>query len=670
MIPKQLILWPLTLLMVISVTACLPISSGGVKGQTGGGRSGGPESLLASAEEAYNQGQYRAATDYFKRYLQAAPNPGGLESILATYGLSAEKSGQFNDAAGAYERLISQFPGSEFALEARPRLAAVYLAAGDPGRAESLAAGALPAETDSGRQARLRLTLAQSQWALGRHAEAAGNFLTIWRSTGGQTKSAAEEGVLASLTRLDSAALEKIQRQYGQNFPGPEATYLLVRLAAQAGDREQTVALADYFGRYFSSHALMTKVSELVEASGVKGAPIPPLAFGAGYDPRISVASALGGQTAPTAMSRLGNIGGNVTVAAVLPLSGDSAAKYAQEIASGLKLAINTFASGSVGLTMLDTKGSAAEAARLVSQAAADPRVLAVVGPFLSPEAAEAAQAANRAGLPLIAISQRTDLPTIGPNVFRLFLTPKHQAEAVARYTVRIQGNQDLGVLYPEDNYGRTMREYFENEARRLGARITVSEGYEPKTADWSTLVSGLTGGQVGRKVSSSYQAQTAFTALYLPGSSASAAQILAQMAFHDVTKMQYLGSPLWLNQEFLTSSSRYIQGAVIPTAISELSQRPESRRFISDFQNAYGHPPDQFAAYGYDAGLAIIKTLGQGAATREAVRRALSQGVTVPGATGPFTFDARGEYAVDPAIVSVKGRNFILLREAGPGAY
>jgi len=654
-------------LMLIFCTACLPLSGGGGGGQTGGRSSSG--NTLASAEAAYNQGQYRAAADQYKRYLQANPNPPGVESILATYGLSAEKAGQFNDAAGAYERLINEFPANDFALEAKPRLAAVYLAAGDPGKAESLAASSLAAEKDSGRQTRLRLTLAQSQWALGRFAESTGNFLNVWRSSGGQTKTAAEEGVLAGLARLDAASLEKIQKQYGQNFPGPEATYLLVRQAAQAGNQERTVALADYFGRYFSSSPLMSRVSELVAATQAGGASLPPVAFGGNYDPRVQVIAALSEQAAPAAMSNLGNIGGNFTVAVILPLSGDSASKYAQEIAAGLKLAVNTFASGSVGLSLLDTRGSAEEAARLVTQAAADPKVLAVVGPFLSREATQAAQTANRAGLPLIAISQRADLTSIGNNVFRLFLTPRHQAEAVARYSVRIQGHKELGILYPEDNYGRPMREYFENEVRRLGAQITASQSYDSKAADWATtLVSGLTGGQVGRKVASSYQAQVPFTALYLPDSSAAVAQILAQMAFHDVTKMQYLGSPLWLNQEFLTSSARYIPGSVIPTAISELSQRPESQRFIADFQSANGRVPDQFAAYGYDAGLAIIKALGQGAATREALRGALSQGGTVPGATGPFTFSASGEYVVEPTLLSVQGRNFVLLREAGPG--
>ena len=102
--------------------------------------------------------------------------------------------------------------------------------------------------------------------------------------------------------------------------------------------------------------------------------------------------------------------------------------------------------------------------------------------------------------------------------------------------------------------------------------------------------------------------------------------------------------------------------------AVSELSLREESRRFVTNYQSTYGHAPDQFAAYGYDAGLALIKALGQGAETREAVRRALSQGGAVPGATGPFSFEAGGEYLVEPTLLSVKGRELILLREAGAG--
>ena len=654
-------------IILVMCVACLPIST---TTTTGGpsGSGGSSDRLLASAETAYNQGQYRAAADYYKRYLAATPNPPRLESVLAVYGLSAEKAGQFNDAASAYERLISEFPAGEFSTEARPRLATVYLASGDAARAESLAASLLSGESDAARQSRLRLIMAQSQWVQGRFKDAAEGYLTVWRSSAGETKNAAQAGVLASLTKMNTATLEQVYNQYGQNFPGPEATYVLVHRAAESGDATRTQALADHFYKYFSSSPLTAQVTALTQAAGVSGATLPPLAFGADYDPRRALTSAMAEQAAPATMGNLGGISGNYTLAVLLPMSGEGA-KYAQEILSGLQLAIKNFsAAGTVGLEVMDTRGSAEEAGRLVAQAAANSRVLAVVGPFLSREAAQAAQAANRAGLPLIAVTQRPDLPAIGPNVFRIFLTPKHQAEAVARYAVGVQGHQTLGILYPDDNYGRPMRSYFENEARRLGATVTVAEGYEPKMTDWTELVTRLTGAKAARKVSSSYQAQTDFTALYLPDSAGTVGQILAQLAYQDVTKMQFLGSPLWFNQDFLASSARYVQGSVIPVPLTDLSQREETRRFIDSFQSTYGHAPDQFAAYGYDAGLAVIKALGQGATGREALRRALSQGGAVPGATGPFSFDQNGEYLVEPTLLSVQGRNFILLREAGPG--
>ncbi len=669
---------PILLLALLVCAGCLPaLTPNGPSGPPSStdlpapGQPSTPQGLLEAAETAYNQGQYREAVDNYKRYLQNNPEPARLEAILAGYGLAAEKAGQFQDAVSAYDRLINEFPQGEFTAEARPRLAEVYLASGNAAGAADLATRLLATETDPARQAALRLTLAQSQWSTANYQEAAGNYLTAWRQSGGQTKAQAQEGVLASLTRLGQGDLEEVQRQYGQNFPGPEATYLLVRLAAQAGDAERARAQAQYFNQYFSQNPLAPQVAALVQAVGAPGSTLPPLAFNADYNPQQAAASSMIEVSAPATMGAMARLStaGEYSLAVILPLSADGASKYAQEAVSGLQLAVDTFAgAGALGLNLLDTKGSPEEAVRLVAQAAADPKVLAVIGPFLSRESASAAQAAEKAGLPLIAISQRADLPTLGGNIFRIFLTPKHQAEAVARYAIGVQGHQTLGILYPDDNFGRPIRGYFENEVKRLGAQVTVADSYDPKSGDFGEAVARLTGGQVARQVSASYQAPTEFTALYLPDSAASVSQILPLMAFHDVTKMQYLGSPLWMNQEFLVGSARYVQGSVIPVAVSDLSQREESRRFIQGFQSAYGHAPDQFAAYGYDAGLAVIKALGGGAASRADLRRALLSGGPVPGATGPFAFDQGGEYSVEPLLLTVKDRDFSLLREPGTG--
>jgi hypothetical protein len=142
-------------------------------------------------------------------------------------------------------------------------------------------------------------------------------------------------------------------------------------------------------------------------------------------------------------------------------------------------------------------------------------------------------------------------------------------------------------------------------------------------------------------------------------------AQILPLFAFYDVTRMQYLGSPLWLNRELLAGSARYLQGAVIPAPLTGLSQRAETASFIAAFRAANGHDPDQFAAYGHDAGLAILSALERGAGTRAEMRQALAA-AEVSGAAAPFRFDQSGDYLAEPALVTVEGQDFKLLREAG----
>ncbi|MDR2946216.1 MAG: penicillin-binding protein activator [Candidatus Adiutrix sp.] len=668
MIYKRLA-FPLLILPLILCLACVPATTRTATAPRSA--ASGPQAALDAADLAYGQGQFRAAAEHYKKFLSLEPDSPRLEPVLASYGLAAEKAGLFGDAASAYERLIREFPGGRFTAEAQPRLANVYMAGGDAVRAENLAAMLLPAETDPARRTSLQMTLADSQWLRGRYAEATANFLTAWRGAQGPAKAEAQEGVLAGLSRLNQASLEEVQRQYGQNFPGPEATYLLARLAAQSGDAARVALQAEHFARYFNGHPLMPQMQALAAGAGTEGFAVPAPVFGQEYDPRLKAAPEMALPTIPAALGPIGGQAGGVSIVAVLPLTDKNAAQYAQAIASGLGLAFKTFApGGGINLSVQDSKGSEQEAARLVAQAAANPQVLAVVGPFTSRESGLPARTAQEAGLPMIVISQRNDLTGLGPNIFRLFLTPRHQAESVARYAVRVQGHQQLGILYPEDNYGRQIRSFFENEVRRLGAQLAAADSYDPQAKDWEEAVKRLTGGKVNRRVSTNYQAETTFTTLYIPDSAPVVAQIMAQLAFYDVTKMPYLGSSLWLSQSLLDSSAAdFAQGSVIPVAFSELSGREEIRRFISAYQAAYGRAPNQYAAYGYDAGLALIQALGQGAATRDDLRRQLSLGSAVPGVTGPFRFDQSGEYVVDPTLLSVQGREFILLREAGPGA-
>jgi branched-chain amino acid transport system substrate-binding protein len=561
---------------------------------------------------------------------------------------------------GRYQTLLTRFPNSAYAQQAAPRLADLWLATDQPGKAEELAGRLYAQSKDARGRAAPRLTQARAVWAQGRYLDALDLFLDARQLSPAQ-KAPAEEGVAASLYNLTQPQLAEVVRLHGQAYPGPEAAWQLAYQSAKTGDLPTFRAQAQYFRQYFPNHPGLAKLVELeANPALARDLQVP----GANYSPKpdlsVSPPPGFAGPGAGAAP-----LAGRFQVAALLPLTEDPSSPYAQDILAGLRLALAK-SQGQAGLLELDTHGEPAQAARLVNEVAARPEVLAAVGPLTSREALAAAQMAQQVSLPLLAISNRLGLTEGRSRVFRVFLTAKHQAEAVARYAVKTQGHKLLGALYPDDSYGQAMVGFFQAEAQREGGQVVTLEKYPPKSPNWKEAVEKLTGGQKpARRVAASYQAKTDFTALFLPDSAATVSQILALMAYHDVTRMTYLGTSLWLTRDLPTAAGRYLSGSVIPEAFSALSQRPETVQFREEFRQATGREPNQFAAYGHDAGLAIVQALATGATDRNSLVRQWST-LIVPGATGPFGFDAEGDYRIEPTLLTVEGSAFKLLREAG----
>ncbi|MDR1545825.1 MAG: penicillin-binding protein activator [Deltaproteobacteria bacterium] len=626
--------------------------------------SGGPsrrpaaEDDLTQADRAFAAGDYAAAAAAYRRHLAREPQSPRREPVLASAGLASERAGRWAEAVESYQALLRDYPGGQYASQAAPRLPDLLLLGARPDEALSWATRLLAQETDPARRAALSLSQGRAQYELSRFSEALDAFLQARR--GQLTLAAAERGAAAALMQLDGATLYELIRRYGQNYPGPEASWHLARLAALSGDAVGFQRQADYFRQYFPAHPWTAKLAAL-GADPRSPEAQPP---GLGYDPRpepplVPAASSTG----LPALGPLSGLPARAVVAAVLPLTVDPNAKFGVNALAGLKLALAPLAPR-VTVAAFDTEGDPGKTVKLIYEAAADPEVLAVVGPLTSREALAAAQTAQTAALPLVAVSPRLGLTQGRPFVFRIFFTPKHQAEAVARWAVKTKGLRRLGALCPDDQYGQAMLSFFRDEALRLGVEVTAVESYSSALKNWPEAVVRLTGGGSVRRASTAYQAPVPFEALFLPDSAPVVAQILPLMAYHDVTKMQYLGSALWLTDELPQSAGRYLEGAAVPDAFSKLSARPEATAFQAAYAQAERRPPDQFAAYGHDAGVALAKAFSAGAGGRNEVVRALKAAGPFQGATGPFSFGPDGEYQVEPAFLTVEGREYVLLSE------
>jgi len=106
-----------------------------------------------------------------------------------------------------------------------------------------------------------------------------------------------------------------------------------------------------------------------------------------------------------------------------------------------------------------------------------------------------------------------------------------------------------------------------------------------------------------------------------------------------------FIGSDSWGSNELLTLGGADLNGYYFSTHYAADNAAPVAKKFIEDYEKAYGAKPDDVAALTYDAfGLLFGSIKSAGKADREAIRAALSTLPSYKGVTGDMKFKARHE--------------------------
>ena len=652
--------------------------------------------MLNRAEQAHLQGQYNDSLKLYEDFMATYPYSDRGDSALAAIGQLRERLELKSGAVSAYQELLQRFPNSTFAEEARRRLAALYLEAGLYDRAAAMVGELLGRTTDPNEQSRLRLLLGKTYLAQGNRSGALDLFRRVFQETSDRAdKNEAVLGLKASVETMNPDELNQAQTLMGLDYPGSYIAYVLAYRLYEAGDTAEAKGQLVYYLKNFPDDELRADAETLMAAIDGQGQP-PTLVTVKDFlpkpDPGFLEAGPESAQPIPERDYH------SMDVACVLPLSEGPGASYGRQVLKGLELAFNTYQAQTPGfkarLIALDTKGNPAQAVQMVEQASAKSNILAVVGPLVSKCAYQGAKRAEELSLPMITITQAAGVPQTGPHIFRLYLTPREQARAVARYTVQILGLLRLAILYPEDSYGRAMKGFFEQDVRELGGEIVAMRSYDPKATDYSPAIQELAGvGKALRRVGAGRKVQVDFEAVFLPDGYRAVAMIAPQFAYHDITTIRLLGTSLWHNPQLLTSAARYVQRSVIPTAFFPNMEDPQCQEFVTLYQRSEGYTPTEpgpaaeggaaeesekrsrtaqgsgpipndFVAYGYDAGRLLLTLMDkQHVSTREEIVEALTNMSAFEGVTGRFTFSSDGEWVSEPVLITVEGEDFQLIQ-------
>jgi branched-chain amino acid transport system substrate-binding protein len=392
----------------------------------------------------------------------------------------------------------------------------------------------------------------------------------------------------------------------------------------------------------------------------------------------------------------------------VLPLTG-SLAGFGEESLEGVLLAAGIFdamsaaPAGRMRIHVRDSGAGAAAAAAAVRELAADPELVAIVGP-LSGEAAEAAAwAAEEVGVPLLALSGREEVARAGRFALRVGLVPRIEAAYLADYAVGALGARRVAILYPEDAYGLALRAAFWDAATARGAEVVAVARYAVGATDFAEPIRRLIGYELlspgeraalaerdrlrrrARRLPPAAAAELReeaaeitgpggsplppfvdFDALFIPYTHERVALIAPHLAFHEVQGVRLLGTSGWNHPHLIAIGGPHVEGAVFTAPFFGDSERPLVAEFRRRFEATFGRPPGFLAAQAFDATNLVLLQLVQGRRSRETLLEGLLSTQHHPGVSGPTSLRPDGNALRRPHLLGIERGRIVSVDERG----
>jgi len=313
-------------------------------------------------------------------------------------------------------------------------------------------------------------------------------------------------------------------------------------------------------------------------------------------------------------------------------------------------------------------------------RAAADPGVVAYLGPFNSGAAKISIPILNRAG-PLVMIGLGNTYagltqasgglpgepeiyyPTGLRNYTRVNMTDDVQGGVAALFIHDTLQARSVYVLDDGSPYGQSIAEAFQAAAGPLGLTLVGRAHIDPNAAGYQTLMGQISLSQAGRPPDAIYAAMLADN---------NAAQVLKDKVavMGDNRRVKYIGPQGIKTLSFIEAAGARVAEGVYASQPGPPPEQlpPATLQFSRDYDAHYGgHLSDPYAIFGYEAmsvTLAAIERVcaaGGDPASRRELRDAVFSTRNFNGALGVWSFDANGDISLTAtSFYQVQGGAFV----------
>jgi ABC-type branched-subunit amino acid transport system substrate-binding protein len=639
---------------------------------TGPPSVGVEEDLFLAAENMFEAGYYPEALDAYSGYVDQYPERPLAPAALMKIAKIKSILGKYAEARWAYMRLISEYPRSSFNPDARVGILYAYYQEANYPQVIEQASDVLRSIDSEFHAFQTYALVGDAYMAMESPADALKYYLEARQRATVFEQESINQKIKASITQLDSEKISGLIDEIDEEEPRAFLMFQLGLSYAMAEKYDDALIALENFLDRFPEHENTSWAEDLLKQ--IK-------------------------------QSALFN---RYTIGCLLPLSGPYQSVGYRAL-KGIELALDRFSAQTGGPQMhiiVKDSGGSPDQTRRVMQELINERVAAIIGPIVTAEVAAVEAQENK--IPIITLTQKDNITSIGNYVFRNFITPEMQVNAIADFTTASLGLNRFAILYPDETYGITFMNLFWDRLIENGGKVVGLESYNPEHTDFADSIKKLVGlyykipedlkevaelsaEEEGDSPQESQadsdqpfdqdsadenqekknekeeepEAIVDFDAIFIPDSPKAAGLIIPQLAFYDVRDIYLLGTNLWHSNTLIKMAPQYVQGAIMPDGFFAGSAAPAVQDFVKTFEDTYEENPGFIEAIVYDSAMMLFSVLIQpDLRFKSELKNELLNLVDFTGITGPTYFDENGEAQKQLYLLSVKGRRFVELEQ------
>ena len=322
---------------------------------------------------------------------------------------------------------------------------------------------------------------------------------------------------------------------------------------------------------------------------------------------------------------------GTLLVGSVASLTGN-AAPYGLSQSQGTELAIEVEQAGGdapISLTSLNDRSSP-EGGITAFNTVIEQGAAAILGPTLSPVAAQTDPLAQAVGVPVLAVTNTTlDIAAIGDAVWRVTLSERVMIPQAVEAAKDLRGVR-TAVLISDgtDDYSTGAAAAFRDGAQSAGVELSEDIVFDPTTLDEAGYEELITRALQGTP-----------DGLFLAARSTPATNLLLAADATDAN-VPLVGGNGFNAPEVLVPAGPAAAGLIVAASWNPDIDVEASRTFVRRFEERYGRSPDAFAAQGY-AGIQILVAAVRsgGGTSRQAITEGLRRLGEVETVLGTLSF-------------------------------